>query len=147
MKNKKGTLAIAYIRCASPNEKQILEQMNSIYEYAKKQNLEIIAYYTEDFKGNALKELLRIIKNGISRVRHILMFDISRWGRLISDKTLKRYENQILKAGVEIHYTNGSVQNSIFEKFAKILKRKMAREWKLEQLEKRRRKREGRHKA
>ena len=113
-------------------------QMEVIEDYAKNNNMQIIARFADEGKSGLhiekreqLKRLLKIINLGQARFKHILVYDISRWGRFYDPDEAAYYEFQCKRAGIKIHYCAEMFKNdgSFASDLSKIVKRKMAHEY------------------
>jgi len=138
---KDGTkleLAAAYVRMSTDHQNYSTDnQMGVISEYANRHNMQIITRFADEGKSGLyiekreqLQKLLKIVNSGQARFNHILVYDVSRWGRFFDPDEAAYYEFQCKRAGIRIHYCAEMFVNdgSFASDLSKIVKRKMAHE-------------------
>ena len=139
MDTKSLSPAAQYIRMSTEGQQYSLEnQMAANERYAKHAGLVIVKTYSDAAKSGVmlrrragLRQLLQDVVTGIATYKHILVYDVSRWGRFQDSDEAAHYEFLCKSAGVPVHYcaepfrNDGSIPSSIL----KALKRTMAAEY------------------
>lgn len=136
-----GTLlpAAQYIRMSTEHQQYSTEnQAKANAQYGQQRGYGIIRTYADGgksgltFEGRqALRQLIQDVQAGNTPFKHILVYDISRWGRFQDADESAYYEFICKRAGIEVHYcaeqfeNDGSTQATIF----KSVKRAMAGEY------------------
>jgi len=131
--------AAAYVRMSTEHQKYSTDnQMDGIYQYAKKYGLEVVKVYSDEgksglnIKGRAnLARMIADVQGGNPGYEYILVFDISRWGRFQDADEAAHYEYICRRSGVTVQYCNEQFQNdgSIGSTVFKNVKRSMAGEY------------------
>jgi DNA invertase Pin-like site-specific DNA recombinase len=87
------------------------KQMDVIQEYARRNNMEIIKVYSDEGKSglnikgrDALLQMLADAQSGRAGFFHILVYDVSRWGRSQDMDEAAYYESICNRAGITVHY-------------------------------------------
>ena len=128
----------AYVRMSTEHQKySTSNQMDVIREYAKNNGMEIVKVYSDEGKsGLNIKgrdSLSRMIADvqGKPGFRHILVYDVSRWGRFQDADEAAHYEYMCKRAGIPVLYCAEQFQNdgSIGSSMIKTMKRTMAGEY------------------
>lgn len=131
--------AAQYLRMSTEHQKYSTEnQATVIAAYAEREALTIVRTYEDGaksgltFKGRAALE--KLIDDAISVTRdfdHLLIFDVSRWGRFQDVDESAFYEFICKESGVTVHYCAEQFSNdgSITAALLKNLKRAMAAEY------------------
>ena len=128
----------AYVRMSTEHQKySTSNQMDVIREYAKTNGMEIVKVYSDEGKsGLNIKgrdSLSRMIADvqGEPGFRHILVYDVSRWGRFQDADEAAHYEYMCKRAGIPVLYCAEQFQNdgSIGSSMIKTMKRTMAGEY------------------
>ncbi len=137
-KNTPSELAAAYVRMSTDHQNYSTDnQMETICKYAKRFNLKIDVRFSDDGKSgvtidkrDGIKSMLELIKSGKARFKHILVYDVSRWGRFLDPDEAAYYEFECKRAGIKVHYCAEMFENdgSFAADLSKIVKRKMAHE-------------------
>ena len=137
-KNIPSEPAAAYVRMSTDHQDYSTDnQMEAIRKYAERFNLKIEIKFSDEGKSgvtidkrNGIKNMLELIKSGKARFKHILVYDISRWGRFHDPDEAAYYEFECKKAGIKVHYCAEMFKNdgSLAADLSKIVKRKMAHE-------------------
>jgi DNA invertase Pin-like site-specific DNA recombinase len=103
--------AAAYVRTATQDQDSASKQMDAIREYAKRRGMQIVNEYSDVGKGGlsaqgreALAEMIRDVQNGQINFSAILLYDVSRWGRIQDADESAYYEFICRRAGVSVHY-------------------------------------------
>jgi DNA invertase Pin-like site-specific DNA recombinase len=113
-------------------------QLAAIAQYAQKRGFEITRTYADEGKSglslegrDALKQLLEDIELGRHEFGHVLVYDVSRWGRFQDPDESAGYEIRCRRAGVQIHYCAEQFENdgSPVSNIIKSIKRMMAGEY------------------
>lgn len=131
--------AAQYLRMSREHQKYSPEnQALAIADYAQMRGLKIVQTYRDDgrsgltLKGRqGLKRLLADVLGGAASFRHVLVLDVSRWGRFQDPDQAAHYEFLCRDAGVQLHYCADGFENdgSGVANIMKNLKRLMAAEF------------------
>ena len=131
--------AAQYIRMSTEHQQYSLQnQTNAIDRYAEHAGLVIVKTYSDAAKSGVLlrrraglRQLLQDVVTGTANYKHILVYDVSRWGRFQDSDEAAHYEFLCKSAGVPVHYCAESFTNdgSIPSSILKALKRTMAAEY------------------
>ncbi|MCS3498289.1 DNA invertase Pin-like site-specific DNA recombinase [Bradyrhizobium japonicum] len=112
--------------------------MTAIAAYAEANNLTIVRTYADEgrsglrIKGRpGLIELIEDVQSGQADFDHILVYDVSRWGRFQDVDESAYYEFLCKRNGVQVEYCAELFKNdgTFVSGIAKNLKRGMAAEW------------------
>ena len=131
--------AAQYLRMSTEHQQYSLENQRAVIQrYADHGGFVIVQTYSDAAKSGVqlrrragLRQLLQDVVTGTVSYKHILVFDVSRWGRFQDCDEAAHYEFLCKSAGVPVHYcaepfaNDGSVPSSIL----KALKRTMAAEY------------------
>src|SRR5258706_2722747 len=131
--------AAQYLRMSTEHQQYSLENQSvAIQRYAETQGFEVVLTYRDTAKSGlvlrhrvGLRQLLQDVVSGTATYRAILVYDVSRWGRLQDTDESAHYEFLCKSAGVPVHYcaeifaNDGSLPSLIM----KALKRTMAGEY------------------
>ena len=130
--------AAAYVRMSTDHQNYSADnQMVAIRKYADSLGLKIVAEFADEGKSgisikkrDAIKRMLGLIDSGKATFKHILVYDVSRWGRFLDPDEGAYYEFKCKQAGIRVHYCAEMFNNdgSLASDISKILKRKMAHE-------------------
>ncbi len=132
-------LAAQYVRMSTDYQRYSIEnQAVVIAAYAQAHNLRIVRTYAD--KGESglklrnrlgLIELLDYVQSGHAEFGHILVFDVSRWGRFQDIDESAHYEFICKRAGIKVAYCAEQFDNdgSLISNIVKNLKRVMAAEY------------------
>jgi hypothetical protein len=116
----------------------IQNQAAVIATYAHARNLKIVRTYADEgesglrIKNRAgLRQLIRDISGGEADYGHLLVYDVSRWGRFQDTDESAHYEFICKQAGVKVEYCAEQFDNdgSMLSSIVKNLKRVMAAEY------------------
>ena len=116
----------------------IQNQAAVIATYAHARNLKIVRTYADEgesglrIKNRAgLRQLIRDISSGEADYGHLLVYDVSRWGRFQDTDESAHYEFICKQAGVKVEYCAEQFDNdgSMLSSIVKNLKRVMAAEY------------------
>lgn len=116
----------------------IKNQMAAIAAYAEANGLTIVRTYADEgrsglrIKGRpGLIELIEDVQSGQADFDHILVYDVSRWGRFQDVDESAYYEFLCKRNGVQVEYCAELFKNdgTFVSGIAKSLKRGMAAEW------------------
>jgi len=104
----------AYVRTATTDQHLTSNQMDIIREYAKRHGQQIVEEYSDVGKGGvsirdreALAQMIRDVESGQINFSAILLYNVSRWGRLQDADESAYYEYICRRAGVSVHYCAG----------------------------------------
>lgn len=128
--------AAQYLRMSTDRQKySIQNQAEVTFEYADQHGLTIVRRYEDagrsglTINGRAgLKELIDDVRSGRSNFGHILIYDVSRWGRFQDVDESAYYEFICRRAGIRLHYCSDEFDNdgSLSSTILKNVKRLMA---------------------
>ena len=131
--------AAMYVRMSTEHQKYSTEnQEQSIREYAKTRNIEIVETYADEGKSGldiegrqALKQLINDVENNVVNFSVILVLDITRWGRFQDTDESAYYEFICRSNGVDVQYVAEQFKNdgSPTSAIIKSVKRAMAGEY------------------
>lgn len=131
--------AAQYVRMSRELQRySIKNQMTAIAAYAEANSLTIVRTYADEgrsglrIKGRpGLIELIEDVQSGQADFDHILVYDVSRWGRFQDVDESAYYEFLCKRSGVQVEYCAELFKNdgSFVSGIAKSLKRGMAAEW------------------
>jgi len=112
--------------------------MAVIREDARRRGWEIVQVFSDEGKSGlnfknraALKAMIAQVQAGQTNYSHILVYDVSRWGRYQDPDESAHYEFICRKAGVSVHYCaeNFELEGTPIPSIAKTIKRSMAAEF------------------
>lgn len=131
--------AAQYLRMSREHQKYSpINQAEAIARYAADTGLEVVQTYSDDgrsglsLKGRqGLQQLLTDAVSGKADFRHVLVLDVSRWGRFQDPDQAAHYEFICREAGLQVHYCSEPFENdgSTAATVLKHLKRVMAAEY------------------
>ena len=131
--------AAQYVRMSTDYQRYSPEnQAAVIATYATLKQLSIVRTYRDEgisglrLKNRAgLNELLDDVESGRADFDHILVYDVSRWGRFQDIDESAHYEFICRQAGIKVHYCAEQFDNdgSMLSSIVKNLKRVMAAEY------------------
>ncbi|GAB9241404.1 recombinase family protein [Bradyrhizobium diazoefficiens] len=131
--------AAQYVRMSRELQRySIKNQMAAIATYAEANALTIVRTYADEgrsglrIKGRpGLIELIEDVQSGQADFDHILVYDVSRWGRFQDVDESAYYEFLCKRSGVQVEYCAELFKNdgTFVSGIAKSLKRGMAAEW------------------
>lgn len=121
--------AAAYVRMSTEHQQySTLNQIDLIREYADLHGLEIVKIYSDDGKSGlnikgraALAQMIADVTNGDAGYRHILVYDVTRWGRFQDADESAHYEYLCRRAGVAVHFcaedfkSDGSMSSTLYK--------------------------------
>jgi DNA invertase Pin-like site-specific DNA recombinase len=138
-KRIKALRAAQYVRMSTDFQRySIQNQAATIAAYALQKQFTIVRTYIDEgrsglrIKGRAgLIELIDDVQSGRADFDHILVYDVSRWGRFQDVDEHAYYEFICKQNGVKVHYCAEQFDNdgSLLSSIAKNVKRMMAGEW------------------
>lgn len=130
--------AARYMRVSTDMQVYSAEnQAATIAAYAARHDLEIVATYIDEDRSGliidnriGLQTLLLAVESGKADFQHVLVYDISRWGRFQDVDEAAFYEFFCKRAGIRVEYCAEPFKNdgSFFSATMKYLKRTMAGE-------------------
>ena len=131
--------AALYIRMSTEHQDySIANQTAALERYAEDNNMTIVKRFVDSGKSGltlsrrrGLKELLMDVISTEADFKHILVYDVSRWGRFLDSDEAAYYEYTCKKANVKVHYCVEPFINdgSVYSNLLKSLKRIMAGEY------------------
>src|SRR3954453_9508367 len=138
-KRVRALRAAQYVRMSTDYQRySIQNQAAAIAAYAQQKNLTIIRTYVDEgrsglrIKGRAgLIELIDDVESGRAEFDHILVYDVSRWGRFQDVDESAHYEFVCKQNGVKVAYCAEQFDNdgSLLSSIVKNIKRVMAAEY------------------
>src|SRR5215213_430842 len=138
-KAQKALRAAQYVRMSTELQRySIQNQAAAIAAYAQQRNLTIVRTYVDEgrsgvrINGRAgLIKLIEDVQSGKADFDHILVYDVSRWGRFQDVDESAHYEFLCRKAGVKVSYCAEQFENdgSLLSSIVKNIKRVMAAEF------------------
>src|ERR1700730_9535548 len=131
--------AAAYVRMSTEHQQySTSNQMDVIREYAKRRGMQIVKEYSDEGKSGlniqgreSLAQMIQDVQDGKINFSHILVYDVSRWGRFQDADESAYYEYICRRAGVSVHYCAEQFENdgSPVSTIVKGVKRAMAGEY------------------
>jgi DNA invertase Pin-like site-specific DNA recombinase len=138
-KRSKALRAAQYVRMSTDKQKYSIEnQRTAIATFALEKSLTIVRTYMDEgrsglrIKGRTgLIELINDVCSGNTDFDHILVYDVSRWGRFQDVDEAAYYEFICKLNGIRVEYCAEEFENdgSFWSSIGKCLKRGMAGEW------------------
>ena len=135
----RSSQAAQYVRMSTDNQKYSIEnQAAAIAIYAAQRNLSIIETYSDRGRSglsiggrDALKQLIGDVQSGCAKFGHVLVYDVSRWGRFQDVDESAYYEFICKEAGIQVRYCAELFENdgSLASAILKNIKRAMAGEY------------------
>ena len=133
------TRAAQYVRMSTDYQRYSIEnQAAVIATYAQVHGLKIVRTYSDEGRSGlrlksriGLIQLLEDVQSGQTDFRHILVYDVSRWGRFQDTDESAHYEFICKKAGLKVAYCAEQFNNdgTMLSSILKNLKRVMAAEY------------------
>ncbi|PSO19482.1 recombinase family protein [Bradyrhizobium sp. MOS003] len=128
--------AAQYVRMSTDNQRYSTQiQAAAIAMYAAQHDLVIVRTYTDEGRSGLRIErregLIELVRSGRTDFDHILVYDVSRWGRFQDVDESAYYEFTCRLAGIKVCYCAEQFDNdgSVFASIVKNLKRVMAAEY------------------
>lgn len=131
--------AAAYVRMSTEHQQySTANQLDVIQEFARTRGLIIKIVYSDEGKSglsilgrDALARLISDVDSGDAKFGHILVYDVSRWGRFQDADESAYYEYACRRAGISVHYCAEQFDNdgSPLSTIIKSIKRAMAGEF------------------
>lgn len=131
--------AVMYVRMSTESQDYSTDhQRAKIQEYAATHGIPIIREYVDDgksgldIKGRAgLSSLMRDVQSAKPDFSHIIVYDISRWGRFQDIDEAAYHEHTCRRAGIEVVYCGERFANDggLYSSLLKSMKRVMAAEY------------------
>ena len=138
-KAQKALRAAQYVRMSTELQRySIQNQAAAIAAYAQQRNLTIVRTYVDEgrsgvrINGRAgLIELIEDVQTGKADFDHILVYDVSRWGRFQDVDESAHYEFVCKRNGIKVAYCAEQFDNdgSLLSSIVKNIKRVMAAEY------------------
>ena len=137
--HEKARRAAQYVRMSTDKQRySIQNQAAVIAAYAHAQSLKIVRTYADEgesglrIKNRAgLLQLIADVSGGKADFEHLLVYDVSRWGRFQDTDESAHYEFVCRQAGIKVAYCAEQFDNdgSMLSSIVKNLKRVMAAEY------------------
>jgi DNA invertase Pin-like site-specific DNA recombinase len=131
--------AAMYVRMSTEHQQySIVNQADAIEQYAVERKLTIVKRFEDSGKSGltlvgrpALRQLLLEVISMKAEFHHVLVYDVSRWGRFQDADESAYYEYTCKKANISLHYCVEQFLNdgSAYSALIKALKRTMAGEY------------------
>ncbi len=131
--------AAEYVRMSTEHQQYSTEnQADALRAYAEHHNMEIVQTYSDAGKSglkiegrDALRQLINDVESGETNFDVILVYDISRWGRVQDADESAYYEYICRRSGISVHYCAEQFDNdgSPVSTIVKGVKRAMAGEY------------------
>lgn len=131
--------AAQYVRMSTEHQKYSTEnQADAIARYAARRGFEIVHTYADEGKSGlslagrqALQTLINDVQHGRANFSHILVYDVSRWGRFQDADESAFLERICTRANIAVHYCAEQFENdgSLSSTIIKSVKRVMAGEY------------------
>ena len=138
-KSQKGIRAAQYVRMSTDHQQYSIEnQAVAIGAYAQAHDLNIVRTYRDEGESGlklrnraGLLQLLDDVQSDRADFDHILVYDVSRWGRFQDTDESAHYEFICKQAGIKVEYCAEQFANdgSMLSSIVKNLKRVMAAEY------------------
>ena len=131
-KNQPKNRAVSYIRMSTEHQEFSPDiQRSFIEKYAKEHGLEIIHEYLDEGKSGLTAEkrpqflsMIKLVQSGQADFDHILVYDVSRWGRFMNIDESGHYELICIYHGIKVHYCAEPFKgNDIGSQIFKFIKR------------------------
>jgi DNA invertase Pin-like site-specific DNA recombinase len=134
-----GTRAAQYVRMSTEMQSySIQNQAAVIAAYAHAHNLTLVRTYRDEGESGlliknrpGLLQLIKDVENGQADFGHILVYDVSRWGRFQDADESAHYEFMCKRAGIKVAYCAEQFDNdgTMLSSIVKNIKRVMAAEY------------------
>jgi DNA invertase Pin-like site-specific DNA recombinase len=138
-KRDRALRAAQYVRMSTHEQRySIQNQAATIAIFAQQHSLSIVRTYRDDGRSGlriknraGLTGLIEDVSSGRADFDHILVYDVSRWGRFQDVDESAYYEFICKQAGVKVTYCAEQFSNdgNLLSNIAKNIKRAMAGEW------------------
>ncbi|MEH2535092.1 DNA invertase Pin-like site-specific DNA recombinase [Bradyrhizobium sp. AZCC 1588] len=138
-KAQKALRAAQYVRMSTDLQRYSTQnQAAAIAAYAQQRNLTIVRTYVDEGRSGvrinrrpALAELIKDVQSGNTDFEHVLVYDVSRWGRFQDVDESAHYEFVCKRSGVKVAYCAEQFENdgSLLSSILKNIKRVMAAEF------------------
>jgi DNA invertase Pin-like site-specific DNA recombinase len=139
---KSGGRAAQYVRMSTDHQRYSTQnQAATIAVYAAQHDLVIVRTYADEGRSglrihrrDGLIELIDDVRNGRADFDHILVYDVSRWGRFQDVDESAYYEFICRQAGIKVCYcaeefdNDGSVMSSIVKNLKRVMAAEFSRE-------------------
>lgn len=141
-KAQRALRAAQYVRMSTDFQRySIQNQAAAIAAYAQQRNLTIVRTYLDEGRSGlringrpGLIELLEDVQSGQADFDHILVYDVSRWGRFQDVDESAHYEFVCKRNGIRVAYcaeqfdNDGSLLSSIFKNIKRVMAAEYSRE-------------------
>ena len=108
-------------------------QLDLIRQYAGLHGLEIVKIYSDDGRSGlniegraALAQMIADVTNGVADYGHILVYDVTRWGRFQDAGESAHYEDLCQCGGVAVHFcaedfkSDGSMSSTLYKSIKRV---------------------------
>ena len=108
-------------------------QLDLIRQYAGLHGLDIVKIYSDDGKSGlniegraALAQMIADVTNGVADYGHILVYDVTRWGRFQDADESAHYEYLCKRGGVTVHFcaedfkSDGSMSSTLYKSIKRV---------------------------
>lgn len=139
MVESSASRAVIYVRMSTESQDYSIDhQRAKIREYAEAHAIRIIREYVDDGKSGldirrraGLLSLMRDVQSAQPDFTHILVYDISRWGRFQDIDEAAYHEHTCRRAGIEVVYCGEKFagESGPYASLLKSMKRVMAAEY------------------
>jgi DNA invertase Pin-like site-specific DNA recombinase len=134
--------AAAYVRVSTEHQQySTRNQMEVIRSFARRRNWQVVREYSDEGKSGVKMRgraaLSQLIKDVVARnvnFNHILVYDVSRWGRFLDPDEAAHYEFLCRQAGVAVHYcaepfeNDGGLNSTVVKDFKRAMAAEYSRE-------------------
>src|ERR1700752_2799358 len=141
-KSQTGSRAAQYVRMSTNLQKYSIENQAAVIGvYAQAHDLSIVRTYRDEgesglkLKNRAgLIQLLDDVQSGHADFHHILVYDVSRWGRFQDTDESAHYEYLCRRAGLKVAYcaeqfdNDGTMMSSIMKNIKRVMAAEYSRE-------------------
>jgi DNA invertase Pin-like site-specific DNA recombinase len=141
-RSEKASRAAQYVRMSTDHQRySVQNQAAAIAVYAAQHNLTIVRTYGDEGRSglrisnrSGLIDLIKDVCSGRADFDHVLVYDVSRWGRFQDIDESAHYEFLCRKAGIKIAYcaeqfdNDGSVMSSIVKNIKRVMAAEYSRE-------------------
>src|ERR1700736_4510472 len=137
--SRKTHRAAQYVRMSTDYQRYSIENQAAVIAvYAQAHDLSIVRTYRDEGESGlklknrpGLIQLLDDVRSGHADFDHILVYDVSRWGRFQDVDESAHYEFICRQAGIKVAYCAEQFDNdgTMMSSIMKNIKRVMAAEW------------------
>ncbi len=131
--------AAMYVRMSTEHQQySIVNQSDAIERYAAEHKLKLVKKFIDSGRSGltldkrpGLRQLLTEVISTKANFNHVLVYDVSRWGRFQDPDEAAYYDYTCKKANIKLHYCVEQFpnDNTVYGNLIKALKRTMAGEY------------------